>query len=109
MVQIAVAHTMAWMRSRDIFLHQIDQIASGALRNHKSLPKSDDDAREWDAHNVDFGVNRSPLARSRAILWTIRSRVGLLERSESSLGGSELNTMCCTRRSAGDTRRWGVT
>ena len=64
---------------------------------HKSLPSKDEDGdaemkeRAWIPSMVDFiGVN--PSLANLAIFRVTRSRDGLFDMLESSLGGSESNT-----------------
>ena len=82
-----------------------------ALYFHRSLSGPEDEASLGERERIPNTVGLGVKPVRRAILCVMRSCVGLIERSESSLGGSELKNMrcCCTLRSAGETRRWGVT
>ncbi len=84
------------------------------VENHKSLPSADEEEatleRERSCLSGGLGELKCLLLfLSQAILRVTRSREGEFDMSESSLGGSELNSIRLTRRMDGETIRWGVT
>lgn len=83
-----------------------------ALAHYKLLPGAEEEEealRERDRRANSDGSFAARSLPSLAIFRAHRSVVGLFDMFESSLGGSVVNSMWCTRRRAGDTRRWGVT
>lgn len=79
--------------------------------HHTSLPSAEEEEALRERGRIasnDVGLASRSLP-SLAILRVNRWLVGLFDMFESSLGGSELNSMWWTRRKAGDTKRCGVT